>query len=220
MKIRHLEEGFVAGMILGDGHLSKRQRCLELCHTKPQQSYMLFKLSLAEQFGYNVRRYRNAKKRTNIGTYEYCKGYVNMHNIGSFYQYGLSRLANALNPLGLLIWWLDDGCLSIHTKKNNSVSRFGYLNTQSFTYSENELLSEILFDKFGIETTIHVDSKSGLAKSDHYRLYINATNFRRFIDLVREFIPWIPRTMYYKLNMQYVVNRNRDSFNLVTHYNF
>lgn len=220
MSISHLEEGFIVGNILGDGHLSKRQTCLEICHTLPQLSYLKFKINFANRLGYNTKRYKNTVKRTNVGLYTYCKGYINRYNIKKFYKYRLVDLLAKLDEFGLLIWWLDDGSLTINEKRNGSVSRFGYLNTQNFTYDENVLISTILYDKFGIETRIHVDSKSGLANQNHFRLYINATNFRRFIDLVREFIPWVPKKMYYKLNMKYVINRRKNSEEFAKHYNF
>lgn len=220
MTIFHMKEGIVSGMILGDGYLRKRQPCLRIVHTLPQLNYLKFKINLADQLGYSARLYRQTTEKTNLGPSIRCTGTITGLDITTYYGQDLSSLLNNLNPLGLLIWWLDDGHLAVHTKANRSVSRFGYLNTQGYGLDGNQLISQMLFRKFGIESTIHVDSKSGLAKQDHYRIYINATNFRRLIDFVREFIPWIPTSMRYKLNMQYVVNRNSNSLYLATHYNF
>lgn len=220
MTILHLKDGTVAGMLLGDSNLSKTQKRIEFKHTVPQLNWLKFKLGLMEQFGYSARLFKLTKTRTNLGIYEYCSGTASGLDISKFYSYGLYNLLNQLNPLGLLIWWCDDGCLSIHQKQNGSISRFGYLNSQGFSLEENQLISSVLYQKFGLETKIHVDSKSGLAKQDHYRLYLNATNMRRLIDLVREFIPWIPNNMRYKFNMQYVVNRRKDSLEMAMHYNF
>lgn len=221
MIIKYLKNGIISGMILGDGHLCKFQRRLVLSHTSTQLNYLRFKLALGEQLGYNVRCFRETKKRTTIGIFSYCSGYINGFDIGTFYLLNLPELLNELNSLGLLIWWLDDGCLSIHTKLNRpSTSRFGYLNTQGYSLEENQLISHVLFSKFEIETNIHIDTKSGFGKKDHYRIYINASNMRKMIDLFREFIPWIPKNMLYKLNMKYVENRVKESKYLVSNYNF
>lgn len=220
MGIMHLKAGLVAGLILGDGHLHKKQGRLELLHTTPQLSYLKFKLGLLEQLGYNCKLFNLTKKRTSAGVFDYCTASISGGDIVQYRTYSTLDLVNALNPLGLMLWWLDDGCLSIHQKSNGSISRFGYLNTQGYSLEENQLISSLLYQKFGIETTIHVDSKSGFAKQDHYRIYLNATNMRRLIDLVREFIPWTPNNMRHKFNMQYVVNRRKDSLEMAMHYNF
>ena len=220
MGIYHLKDGMMAGMILGDGHLNLNNPGLELLHTSPQSNYLTFKLSLAEQVGYTVKRYRDTIKNTNLGLYSYSTGVIKGNDIQKFYNITLDELLQKLNTLGLLLWWLDDGMLSIHQKQNGSISRFGYLNTQGYGLGENQLISQRLFEKFGLESNIHIDSKSGFAKSDHYRIYFNATNLRRLIDLVREFISWIPKNMLHKFNMRYVANRLENSEHLVEFYNF
>ena len=220
MPILHLKDGIIAGMVLGDGHLIRAQRALSLVHCIDQLHYLQFKISLANQLGFSGRCFRNTIKRTNLGLRSYCSGSITGSDISKYYAYTLPDLLQNLNPLGLLLWWLDDGCLSIHHKQTGSVSRFGYLNTQGYGLDGNSVISQILLQKFGLETTIHIDAKSGFAKQDHYRLYLNAINVRRLIDLVREFIPWIPKNMLYKLNMQYVINQNPESPYLAAHYNF
>lgn len=220
MNLLHLKDGVISGMILGDGNLKKGSITLRLCHTAPQREYLIFKLRLAEQLGFGTTLYRDCVMNTNLGPYLYSTGTVYGGDLYRFYTMSFEELVGNINPLGLLLWWLDDGCLNIHQKANGSVSRFGYLNTQSYGLDGNNYIRSKLLEVFGIESTVHIDSKSGLAKSDHYRLYINATNFRRLIDLVREFIPWIPFTMIYKLNMRYVKNRIIESEYLTEHYNF
>lgn len=220
MPILHLKDGIVAGIILGDGSLEKKQARITIAHTKDQQQYLEFKIRLANQLGFSGKSFRNTIKRTNLGLREYCSGSISGGDIRKYYLYNFHQMLTALNPLGLLIWWLDDGCLTVHHRNNGSVSRFGYLNTQGYGFEGNQEISRVLLEKFGIETTIHIDTKSGFAKQNHYRLYLNAVNVRRLIDLVREFIPWIPKSMLYKLNMQYIVNRNTESPFLAMHYNF
>ncbi len=220
MGIEYLKDGMIAGMILGDGHLNINKPCLELSHTVYQTNYLLFKLALAEQVGYTTKRYRDTVKNTNLGLCSYSSGVIKDMDIQKFYNLSLNMLLQELNTLGLLLWWLDDGSLTIHSKSNGSISRFGYLNTQAYGLNGNQLISQKLFEKFGLETNIHIDTKSGFAKTDHYRIYLNATNLRRLIDLVRGFISWVPKDMLYKFNMKYVLNRLINSEQFVEFYNF
>ena len=220
MGIDILKNGTISGMLLGDGHFHRRDRRIEFYHTLPQLNYLKFKLGLASQLGFQCRLFKLTKKRTNLGVVDYCSGTVSDAAYFNNLDLSFNGLLASLNSLGMMLWWLDDGGLSVHQKNNGSISRFGYLNTQRYTFEENQLIVSTLYQKFGIETTIHVDSKSGFAKQNHYRIYLNATNMRRLIDLVREFIPRTPNNMRYKFNMQYVVNRRKDSLEMATHYNF
>lgn len=220
MGILHLKNGVVAGILLGDGSLNSLQKKIEFKHTLPQLNYLKFKLGLMEQLGFNARLFNLTKVKTNLGFYDYCSGSVSGGQVETYYSYSLDDLLTALNPLGLMLWWLDDGMLSVHQKENGSISRFGYLNTQGFSLEENQRICMALSQKFNLETTLHVDTKSGFAKDNYWRIYLNATNMRRLIDYVRVFIPWVPKDMLYKFNMQYVVNRRTDSLEMATHYNF
>lgn len=220
MNISELKNGIIAGMILGDGDLKQGTPTLRIRHTAPQKAYLEFKLSLANQLGYRTKQYSDTVQNTNLGPYVYSTGVIRGGDIGNYYHIPTLGLVEMLNPLGLLLWWLDDGTLVIHQKENGSVSRFGYLNTQAFGYEGNLHIQQRLYVLFGIETRIHVDTKSGFALNNHHRLYLNATNLRRLIDLVRGFIPWIPKNMLYKLNMMYVKNRLADSEFFAENYNF
>lgn len=81
---------------------------------------------------------------------------------------------------------MDDGSM-IQIK----VGQFAYLNlhTQGFDLSDNELLRDVLKQKFGIITNIHTDKT-------YYKLYITTESVPVFIDLVR---PYILPCFEYKL---------------------
>lgn len=213
--------GVIAGMLLGDGSLhTNTAPHLRLSHTLPQTNYLDFKLNIASQLGYRVKRHPDYTQNTTLGMYTYATGSVTGPDLAKYVGIPKINLVNFINKLGLLIWWLDDGCLSIHQKLNGSISRFGYLNTQSFSFTENQFICDKLYELFGLTTAIHIDSVSGLALKDHYRIYLNAENMRRLIDLVREFIPLIPIEMRYKFNMCYVKNRLSQSEYFTEYYNF
>ena len=77
-------------------------------------------------------------------------------------------------------------------------------------------------ERFDIDLKIHKDH-SGFDKYKnkvYYRLYFNATNFRKFIDVVRPYIKYIPHEFYYKFNMKYEPNRIKKSQEYSEKYNF
>lgn len=121
-----------------------------------------------------------------------------------------------------MLWWLDDGCLVVHEKKNGiSISRFGYLCTEHFNRENNELLSEMLYQKFGLITKVHIDRGGVISKdATYYRLYLNATSMRNFIDTVRPWLHLVPESMKYKISMDYRPNRLQMSAIYAHLYNF
>ena len=76
-------------------------------------------------------------------------------------------------------------------------------------------------ERFDIDLKIHKDNSSfeKYKESIYYRLYFNATNFRKFFDIVRPYLEYIPKEFYYKFNMQYIPGRGRDTSESANKYN-
>ena len=77
---------------------------------------------------------------------------------------------------------MDDGSFTL---EGNSI----HLHTQGFDLSDNELLRDVLKEKFGIIVNIHKDR-------NYYRLYITAHSVSLFVSLVK---PYILPCFEYKL---------------------
>lgn len=84
------------------------------------------------------------------------------------------------SELSLAIWFMDDG------SKNNCSY---YLHTESFTIEDINFLQKLLYDKFNIKTSIHINRKKPL-------IYIKAESRELFTEIVR---PYICESMKYKL---------------------
>ena len=83
-------------------------------------------------------------------------------------------MGTLLTPLGMAIWYMDDGMLN--SRKDSML-----LNTQSFSYKENEVLKQCLKQNFGIETTIVRNRK-------YWMLYIRKRYAPIFMRLVERFV--------------------------------
>lgn len=217
------------GLFLGDG--TYKHGSIYIQHTEKQHFYCEW---LNEQLDFTILNhsiYRNQKFKTTFGEHIYHIVRISVFDRERFELYNQCTdknkhktisldLLNNINNLGLLLWYLDDGQLHV-SFKNNKAKRFGYLNTQSFTYEENILIGNMFKNRFDIDLKIHKDN-SGFEKykgSIYYRLYFNATNFRKFFDVVRPYLPLIPRQFYYKFNMNYLPGRGRDSIEFSEKYN-
>ena len=206
------------GNLLGDAYLRKNintQHWVESQHTNKQKEYVLWLEELYLSWGLKVSSRYDFEKNTNYGTFVYsqisCKLQTNRH-VEHKRLYNNKRdkifskyVAKRINTFGLLLWFLDDGTLSIHTKENGSISRHAKLSTENFSYNCHLRIQKMFFERFNITTKIYK------SKNNTFHIYFNAINFRKFYDLVRLFLKEIPKSMHYKFNMKYVVNRLESS---------
>jgi hypothetical protein len=89
-------------------------------------------------------------------------------------------LAEQFSELSLAVWLMDDGAVDRKQVR---------LNTQSFSFPENEMLLSFLRAKFGIETRLNRDK-------DRCRLRVVDASIKRLRDLVG---PYLIPSMLYKL---------------------
>jgi hypothetical protein len=92
----------------------------------------------------------------------------------------MDLLNKQFTEFSLGVWLMDDGAVDRKQLR---------LNTQSFSFSENEALASLLRAKFGIEARLNRDK-------DHYRLRINNASISRLKHLVG---PYLIPSMLYKL---------------------
>jgi len=218
------------GLLLGDGYYSKEGGVIKIYHTNKQKFYCEWLFNIFNQRLRSTIK-KDFIKKTTFGEIMYTQ--TNLWVSKRFYFETENKffnkenkkivsdyVLNNINKLGLLFWFLDDGQWHV-SFRNNAGKRFGYLNTQSFTYEENVKIVNMFKNRFDIDLRIHTDN-SGFEKYKgkiYYRIYFNATAFRKFYDLVRDYLKYIPKDFYYKFNMQYVPNRINKSLEFSQKYN-
>lgn len=104
---------------------------------------------------------------------------------------------NLLTPLGLAIWYMDDGCLdmSYYTNKHGErkvARRRAVLCTHGFSLKEHHIMQRYFSVVWGIDVSIHRDKTK-------YKLVFNRTNAEKLFSLIDPFV--IP-SMKYKLFRQ------------------
>ena len=63
----NVKNSFIASQILGDGHLRKGNRQIELAHSEKQKAYLLWKMYIAENLGFVVKDGGWRTRYTNLG---------------------------------------------------------------------------------------------------------------------------------------------------------
>lgn len=91
------------------------------------------------------------------------------------------NIGELLTVRGLCYWFCDDGY-----KTKNGL----YICTELFSKEENELLIQVLKDKFGINCSLHKHTNGD-------RLYILSESKDKFIFLIK---PYILKIFEYKIN--------------------
>ncbi len=193
--VSSIEKAIIIGTILGDAHLAmlKTGARLEIGHSARQKQYLFWKYKQLKNFAPSrpcylkiadpryKKTYLRWKFSTRVNEY-----FTQLHQI--FYQQKKkiipNRICSLLNSsLSLAVLFMDDG-----GRRNDCYGLF--LNTLSFTKTENEILRKCLRDNFSLDSRIHWIQ-------DGYRLYIPSKDVRHFCELV---YPYIIPSMRYKLS--------------------
>jgi hypothetical protein len=197
------------GNILGNGYLRRNSSTghwVESTHANKQRDYVVWLEALYTSWGLKTTTRYDYKRLTTYGEHTYsqvsCKLQTNRHvdhsrvlNSNGI-KYVSKYVADRITPIGLLLWWLDNGSLSVHVKANGSVSRHGSLATHNLDYNSQLTIQRMFKQRFNIDVKIYKAKGS-------YCIYLNATNLKLFFDLLRPYLTDIPNSMKYKFNMKY-----------------
>ena len=152
-----------------------------------QKEYILWKYSILKQWILSEPRFYGKNNSLTIRTISHPE-LTTLRQI--FYEgkkkvipQNISDLIK--NPVTLAIWFMDDGNISI---KNDKCCGY-HLNTQSFTFEENKLLSQVLLKYYGLICSVQ-------RNNGYYRLYIFTRSANRFREIIEDFIVG---SMKYKL---------------------
>jgi hypothetical protein len=211
------------GLLLGDGYLDK-WNWININHTNKQRWYISWLEQLMIEWKVTYKTQYDYKVTTNYGDFVYSRIAIKVPNSRHFCKfnrtynemgkkYPSDYMLYRITELGLLFWFLDDGCLSVKKRDRNSYSRFATLNTQGYSLEDNKKIQKVFLERFSIITAIHKDRH-------YFKIYMNATNFRLFYDLVKKYFNVLPKEAEYKFNMKYELNKMSNSGYLAENYNF
>lgn len=179
-----MQRSIIIGTLLGDGSLietfSKKNLRLQIDHCDAQKAYVQWKYEQLKSLILTPPTYQVKNRSWRFRTISHPElteiGRLFYRNRQKVVPQGLEQL---LTPLGLAIWFMDDG--AAHPTG-------ALINTQSFKKDECEYLQKILKQSFSItHTNLHKDHNG-------WRLYIGARSRQRFIQIVQPFL--LPCMMY------------------------
>ncbi len=185
------QRDIVIGSILGDGYLvpnwSKTNYALRVTRSGKQKEYTDWQYANLKPFVLTEPRWYERTQSYTIGTISHSE-ITKLYSV--FYPKGKKIVPETIgdyikSPLVLAVWFMDDGNLA----SSYGIIRGYHLNTQSFSFKENERLSVMLKTNFGIDCTIQKNH-------DYFRLFIRAGSRERFKNLIKN---QLIESMRYKL---------------------
>lgn len=187
-------KGAVIGMILGDGYIPKVIRgtnaAFSLGHSIDQIEYARYKKSILE---YLTSCRECVQTRHDGKGKDYIKIDSRVHPFYTALRNHMyidgrktvdEHIMKCLTPLGLALWYQDDGCLI-----NHSDFLTPFLCTHGFSKTEVEMMCRSLQKLFGLQWRPRKDKQ-------YYAMRLRRKDRKAFFDLIR---PYIHPTMQYKI---------------------
>ena len=188
--------GAVIGMILGDGHIGLSGRStnghIDFAHCAKQRDYATWKAGILENL--TSVRITDGVSHCKGKAYPHVRVLTKTHPLYThlwkrFYHNGRKTidefLMSQLTPMGLAIWYQDDGTL-----ENRERFLTPTIQTNWFNVLENWLMSKSLADKF------HIEFRVQKLNAKYLKLTIRRKDRENFYDIVR---PYIQPCMLHKI---------------------
>lgn len=198
MKTNKKVRDLVLFMTLGDGTLNRQSGYLAIRHCDTQKDYIEWKRNLiksniktTEPYFVSNNGYGAWEIRTK--SYKFIKTYRKFMYPNNVKNIANRRILDKLNPLGLAIWYMDDGGLS--QKKQNGVVVANELMINTHICKED---NQIIIDYFKEVWDINF---SQVKNKNAYRLRCGTKEARKFLDIVRPYVSQV-KSMEHKLNIK------------------
>ena len=208
------QKQIILGGLLGDSSMSLQKRQINCSQSINQEEYLKWKNSFFNtKVKYTVNVW-HGNKYPRCYFYYYIKNEDN--DLFSFicknlYSKGRKKISvkylEELSPLGLAVWWLDDGSICV-----NNTNRYGKLATNCFNYEEHILIQQYFKKRWNIVVQIKQE------KEKYYFIRFNSTELKKLISIIYQYVCEIP-SMIYKIDLKYVYEKCIGE-DFVTIYNF
>jgi hypothetical protein len=195
----------IVGMVAGDAHIWKQKGCpsvsLRIKHAERQRDYLGYKRdilqNLFKEWEIPIRPFNNSG---HSGVKIETRDHPRLRAIHKwFYSGGKKRFSrqilNYLTPLGIAIWYMDDGSLSLKKRDGKVHGREIHLNTYC-SLEEATIIQAYFKEVWDVSWTI-VPNK-GL-----FRLRIGSNEAKRLFKIIE---PYMVPMMKYKIDLVYKSN--------------
>lgn len=198
-KLSKEQKSLLIGLLLGDGTISSNY-VFKLSHSEAQREFLQWKVDLLNKF--NIK---------NNG----IKGYISKcgYNIGKnvlYSQMSLNptikalrrtiyipkktitrRLLNWLNPLGIAIWYMDDGCINVNTSKQRSSIQHTIKIATCVNEPTINIIIQYFLEVWNIKFRPFKEGKGTFSIASS-----TEEDCKKFIEIVKPYIEQVPSLLY------------------------
>lgn len=198
-KLSKEQKSLLIGLLLGDGTISSNY-VFKLSHSEAQREFLQWKVDLLNKF--NIK---------NNGIKEYISkcGY----NIGKnvlYSQMSLNptikalrrtiyipkktitrRLLNWLNPLGIAVWYMDDGCINVNTSKQRSSIQHTIKIATCVDEPTINIIIQYFLEVWNIKFRPFKEGKGTFSIASS-----TEEDCKKFIEIVKPYIEQVPSLLY------------------------
>lgn len=204
MKKRNREtRDLVLAMSIGDGCITSNGY-LSFIHGKKQKEYLEWKIWLLHKYGITTTKVEKFNNNGYIGyrartyTHNFIKVfrrilYKPSKNIAN------RKILNRLTPLGIAIWYMDDGGLS-QKKRNGIVHANELMLNTGLSKEDNQIIIDYFKEVWNIKFNQY--KNKGV-----YRLACGTKEARKFVEIVKPYVEQVP-SMLYKINVKSLSTTN------------
>jgi recombination protein RecA len=198
-KLNKEQKSLLIALLLGDGTISNNF-VFKLSHSEEQREFLEWKVNLAKEMGFKLN-----------GIKEYISkcGYNTGKNV-LYSQFSINptikalrktvyvpkktitrKLLNWLNPLGIAIWYMDDGCINVNTSKQRSSIQHTIKMATCVNLETANIIIDYFIEVWNIKFRIFKEGKStySIASSSEIDCY-------KFITLIKPYITQVPSLLY------------------------
>ena len=178
----------ILGSLLGDGGLEPPPKGsvnwgLSFKHGLAQQEYALRKAHL---LGALVRKvdYPDERIRVRTARHPFLSQWASEVIVEGRRSIP-PRLLSEISPLGLAVWYMDDGSLQTTANKNGTFWRLVRIATCCFTIPEVDALCTMLKERFDVLGLRKMSKNPRDAQHPYPNIHINGVDAEKFLQIVR-----------------------------------
>lgn len=222
-KLSKEQKSLLIGLLIGDGTISSNY-VFKLSHSVDQKEYLEWKVSLLNKLGI---KNNGIKEYISSCGYNTGKGvlYSQMSVIPTIKALRRTvyipkktftrKLLNWLNPLGIAIWYMDDGHINVNTSKQRSSIQHTIKIATCVDENTVEMIIQYFQEVWNVKFRKFQEGKETFSIASS-----SEDDCKKFIDIVKPYIEQVP-SMLYKirdnftkqefLEQQQAVSEARDS---------
>lgn len=200
-KFNKESRNLLIGLLIGDGTISNNF-VFKIAHAESQKDYVEWKIKQLNNHGI-----RNNNLKSYIKTKGFNTGglvYYTQLNIVPFIKVlrrvfykekkilGNRKMLNRLTPLGVAIWYMDDGHINIRKDKNGKIHGFYIKISTCEPKEEVQVIIDYFKEVWNIQFYMFHEGR----KSDSYSICCGTKEGLKFVELVKPFVEEVPSMMY------------------------